>query len=141
MGFSSFFAKRGVKNRTLTPDPRTFTKMSPIFLQTPLVSCWHQRGAFGNPFSGRDFHPAHLGTSRHKLGVQGCLDISYQGSYILECNILLWGKSCHRDGWPKIKLTVRGLTRKFVVTYKSCQYHLQGACFPSPNCSCLLLSF
>jgi len=41
----------------LTPDPRTFTKMSAILLQTPLVSCWHQRGAFGNPLSGRDFHP------------------------------------------------------------------------------------
>ena len=38
-----FPAKRGAQNRTLTPDPRTFTKMSAILLQTPLVSCWHQR--------------------------------------------------------------------------------------------------
>jgi hypothetical protein len=36
--FSSFPAKRGAQNRTLTPDPWTFTKMSPMILQTPLVS-------------------------------------------------------------------------------------------------------
>ena len=73
---SHFSLPKGVHNRTFTPDPRTFTKMSPILLQTPLVSCWHQRGAFGSPLSDRDFHPAHLGTSRHKLSVQGCLVIS-----------------------------------------------------------------
>jgi hypothetical protein len=68
----TFPCQKGVQNRTLTPEPRTFTKVSAILLQTPLVSCWHQRGAFENPFSGRDFHPAHLGTSRHKLSMQGC---------------------------------------------------------------------
>jgi hypothetical protein len=26
---------KGVKNRTSTPDPRNFTKMSPILMQTP----------------------------------------------------------------------------------------------------------
>jgi len=41
----SHFSQKGVQNRTLTPDPRTFTKMSTILLRTPLVSWWHQRGA------------------------------------------------------------------------------------------------
>ena len=67
------------QNRTPTPDPRTFTKTSPILLQTPLVSWWHKRGAFENPLSDRDFHPAHLGTSRHKLSMQGCLAMSLKG--------------------------------------------------------------
>jgi len=31
------------------------------------------------------FHPAHLGTSRHKLSVQGCLELSSSGSYIPKC--------------------------------------------------------
>ena len=44
--FANSLPKGGSKNRTLTPDPQTFTKMSAILLQTPLVSCWHQRGAF-----------------------------------------------------------------------------------------------
>jgi hypothetical protein len=44
-----FPAKKGVQNWT-------FTKMSPIMMRTPLIS-WHQGGAFGNPFSGRDFRP------------------------------------------------------------------------------------
>ena len=49
----TFPCQKGVQNRTFTPDPRTFTKMSAILLQTPLVSCWHQGGAFGNPlFTG-----------------------------------------------------------------------------------------
>ena len=61
----TFPCQKGVQNRTLTQDPRTFTKMSALLLQTPLVSCWHQRGAFGNPLFYRDLHPAHLGTSRH----------------------------------------------------------------------------
>jgi hypothetical protein len=74
--------------------------MSPILLQTPLVSWWYRGGAFENPLSGKNFRPAHLGTSRHKLSVQGCLDISNQGSYILKCTFLLWGKNPHRDGWP-----------------------------------------
>jgi len=98
--FSSFPAERGSKTG---PLPRTFTKMSAILSQTPLVSCWHQRGAFGNPFSGRDFHPAHLGTSRHKLSVQGCLDIPSQWSWILKFTFRLWGKNSHRDGWPDLK--------------------------------------
>jgi hypothetical protein len=46
-------------------------------------------GAFGNPLSDRDFHPAHLGTSRHKLSAQGCLGISSQGSCILKCTFRL----------------------------------------------------
>ena len=101
--FANSPAKRGVQNRTWTPYSRTFTKTSAILLQTPLVSCWHQRGAFGNPFSGRDFHPAHLGTSRHKLSVQGCLDIPSQWSWILKFTFRLWGKNSHRDGWPDLK--------------------------------------
>ena len=68
----TFPCQKGVQNRTLTLNPQTFTKDSAILLQTPLVSCWHQRGAFGNPLSGRDIHPAHLGTSCHKLSMWGC---------------------------------------------------------------------
>jgi len=68
--FADSPAKRGVQNWTLTPDPWTFN-MSPILVQTPLVSWWHRGEAFGNYFSGRDFHPAHLGTHLHKLCVQG----------------------------------------------------------------------
>jgi len=72
----TFPCQKGVQNRTFPPDPRTFTNMSPIWLQTPLVSWWYREEAFGNPCSGRDFHLAHLGTSRHKHNVQGCLDTS-----------------------------------------------------------------
>jgi len=32
--------------------------MSGILLLKSLVSCWHQGGAVGNPFPGRDFHPS-----------------------------------------------------------------------------------
>ena len=96
----TFPCQKGVQNRTLTPDPRTFTKMSAILLQTPLVSCWHQRGAFGNPFSGRDFRPAHLGTSRHKLSMQGCSVRSSLRSCILKIGWELWGKNFHRNGSP-----------------------------------------
>ena len=91
------------QNWTFTPDPRTFTKMSPILLQTPLVSCWHQRGAFGNQVSGRDFHPAHLGTSRHKLSMQGCSVRSSLRSCILRSGWELWGKNSHRNGSPDYK--------------------------------------
>ena len=101
--FANSPAKRGVKNRTLTPDPRTSTKMSAILLQTPLVSCWHQRGAFGNPLSGRDFHPAHLGTSRHKLSMQGCSVRSSLRSCILRIGWELWGKNSHRNGSPDLE--------------------------------------
>ena len=38
LGSSKIPCQKGVKNRTFTPDPRTFTKMSQILLQTPLVS-------------------------------------------------------------------------------------------------------
>jgi len=48
----------------------------------------------------QDFHPAHLGTSRHKLSVQGCLDTFNKGSYILKNTFVIWGKNSHRDGWP-----------------------------------------
>ena len=95
----TFPCQKGVQNRTLTPDPRTF-KMSSILLQTPLVSCWHQRGAFGNPLSGRDFHPAHLYTSRHKLSMQSCSVKSSLRSCILRSGWELWGKNSHRNGWP-----------------------------------------
>jgi hypothetical protein len=94
----TFPCQKGVQSRTLTPDPRTFTKMSAILLQTPLVNCWHQRGAFGNPFSGRDFHPAHLGTSRHKLSMQSCSVRSSLRSCILSSGWELWGKNSHRNG-------------------------------------------
>jgi hypothetical protein len=93
-----FPAKKGVQNRTFTPDPRTFTKTSPILLQTPLVSWWHKRGAFENPLSDRDFHPAHLGTSRHKLSMQGCSIRSSLSSCILRSGWELWGNNSHRNG-------------------------------------------
>ena len=71
--FANSPGKMGVQNRTLTPDPRTFTKMSPILLQTPLLSWWYPGGAFLNWVSGRESSPAHLDTSYQKLSVQGCL--------------------------------------------------------------------
>jgi len=58
--FLKFPCQKGVQNRTLTPDPRTFTKMSPILLQTPLVSWWYPGGALLNRPSGRESSPAHL---------------------------------------------------------------------------------
>ena len=97
--FALFPAKRVVLNQIFTPKPQTFTKMSTILLQTPLVSCWHRRGAFGIPFSGRDFHPAHLGTSRHKLSMQGCSVRSCK----LRTGWELWGKNSHRNGSPDMQ--------------------------------------
>jgi len=69
-----FSAKGGPKPdlHPRTPDLHNV----PNIIAKPLVSCWHQRGAFGNPLSDRDFHPAHLGASCHKLSVQECLDIA-----------------------------------------------------------------
>jgi len=70
----SFPAKRGrIQNRTFISDPG----------KCPQHYCKHPWWVAGTGkelseihYQGRDFHPAHLGTSRHKLSVQGCLDIS-----------------------------------------------------------------
>ena len=74
-----FILPKEVQNRTFTQDHRTITKMSPILLQTPLVSWWYREGAFGNPLSDRDFHPfppcppGHFPPQTECAGVLGCI--------------------------------------------------------------------
>jgi hypothetical protein len=106
-----------------------------IILQAPLVSCWHQRGAFGNPIFGRDFHPAHLGTSRHKLSMQECSVRSSLRSCILRIEWELWGKNSHRNGSP----VIYGVFIRFWPTLYICAFpakntvyklYIYGSCQP-----------
>ena len=103
---SHFLAKRRSKTRPSHQGPGLSSKCPQYYANT-LVSWWYRGGAYENPLSDRDFYPAHLGTSRHKLSVQGCLDMSNWTSYILKCTFLLWGKNSHRDGWPDLRSTAK----------------------------------
>jgi len=100
----------GVQNRNFTPDPRTFTKMSGILFRTPLIfSGTGERLLEIDLLAGisTQVHPAHLGASRQKLSVQGCLHICNKGSWILKYIFLHWGKTFGRNGWPDSKLPSR----------------------------------
>ena len=96
--FANSPAKRGVQNRTFTPDPRTYTKLSPILLQTPPGKLLAPEGSFWKSPFWQGFHPAHLGTSRHKLSMQSCSVRSRLRSCILRIGWELWGKNSHRNG-------------------------------------------
>ena len=71
----ALFPKGGPKPDLDPRPPDLHQNVHNIIANTP-GKLMAPEGSFGNPLSDRDFHPAHLGTSRHKLSVQRCLDIS-----------------------------------------------------------------
>jgi hypothetical protein len=101
--------KKRVQSRTFTPDPRTFTKMSRVYLQTPLVSWWYRAGAFIISLSDRDFHPVPPCPPGHLPPQTECADVhKYRHlikvpTYLLSGIFLHWGKTLTGDGWPDYK--------------------------------------
>ena len=96
--FANSPAKRGVQKPDLDPRPPDLHQnVRNIIANTP-GKLLAPEGSFFNPFSGRDFHPAHLSTSRHKQSMQSCSVGSSLRSCILRSGWELWGKNSHKNG-------------------------------------------
>ena len=73
--FCSFPAKGGSRTGPSPQTPDLHQNAPNIIANTPGKLMVPGRSFWKSTF-WQGFHPAHLGTSRHKLIVQGCLDIS-----------------------------------------------------------------
>jgi len=97
---SHFFLPKGGPKLNICPRPTDLDQHIPNIKNSPLVVAGTREDLIkihcflaGN---------STLGTSRHKLSMQGCLNISNQGSYTLNCTFLHWGIG---DGWPNSKFS------------------------------------